>query len=192
MAAAHAPGGVAALPTHDEQGRLLAVIEAPRGSSNKLKFDPATGVLFLHKVLPPGTVFPFDFGFVPGTLGADGDPLDVLVLMDEPAAPGVAVPCRLLGIIEAAQRQAKDTRSARGTRNDRLVAVAYKTHRYATTRSMRDIGDPVLDEIEAFFVFYNERTGKKFTPLRRAGVSVARRLVGEGVRAFSNAQGHRS
>jgi len=186
MASAHAPCGVAALPTHDAQGRLLAVIEAPRGSSNKLRFDPATGVFFLHKVLPPGSVFPFDFGFVPGTLGADGDPLDVLVLMDEPAVPGVAVPCRLLGVVEAVQRQAKDTRSARGTRNDRLVAVADKTHRYANTRSMRDIGDHVLDEIEAFFVFYNERTGKKFTPLRRAGSAAAKRLVAEGRKAFAD------
>jgi inorganic pyrophosphatase len=192
MAAAHAPGGIAALAAHDGEGRLLAVIEAPRGSSNKLKFDPATGVLFLHKVLPPGTVFPFDFGFIPGTLGADGDPLDVLVLMDEPAAPGVAVPCRLLGVIEAVQRQARDTRSVRGTRNDRLIAVADKTHRYANARALRDVGDHALGEIEAFFTFYNERMGKKFTPLRRAGASVARRLVGEGVRAFSNAQGHRS
>ena len=122
-------GSIAALPAHDTEGRLLAVIEAPRGSSNKVKFDPATGVFFVHKVLPPGTVFPFDFGFVPATLGADGDPLDVLVLMDQPAVPGVAAPCRLGGMIEAVQRRAKDTRSARGTRNDRLIAVADGSHR---------------------------------------------------------------
>ncbi len=83
--------GIAALPTFDADGRLLAVIEA-RGSANKLKYDPGSGVFLLHKVLPPSSVFPFDFGFVPATLGADGDPLDVLMLMDEPAVPGVVVP----------------------------------------------------------------------------------------------------
>jgi inorganic pyrophosphatase len=179
--------GIAALPAHDAEGRLLAVIEAPRGSSNKLKFDPATGVLFLHKTLPPGTVFPFDFGFVPATLGADGDPLDVLVLMDEPAAPGVAVPCRLLGVIEAVQRHARDTRDARGTRNDRLVAVADKSHRFAHCRSLRDVGPHLLDEIEAFFVFYNAREDKVFAPTGRASSAEARRLVAAGGRAFSEA-----
>jgi inorganic pyrophosphatase len=177
--------GVVALPTYDAEGLLLAVIEAPRGSANKLKFDPATGVFFLHKVLPPGCVFPFDFGFVPATLGADGDPLDVLVLMDEPTHPGVAVPCRLLGVIEAVQRQAHDTRSTRAQRNDRLIAVADRTHRFATCRSLRDIGSPLLDEIEAFFVFYNERFAKRFTPTRCAGVAVARALVAQGRTAFS-------
>jgi len=177
--------GIAALPTYDEQGRLLAVIEAPRGSANKLKFDPQAGVFFLHKVLPPGCVFPFDFGFVPGTLGADGDPLDVLVLMDEPAHPGVVARCRLLGVIEAVQRQASDTRSAPGQRNDQLVAVADTTHRFATCRSLRDIGAPLLDEIEAFFVFYNERSGRRFTPTRRAGAAVARSLVAKGRAAFA-------
>ena len=177
--------GHAALPTYDVDGRLLAVVEAQRGSANKLKYDPATGVFVLHKVLPPGSVFPFDFGFVPATLGEDGDPLDVLVLMDEPAAPGVVVPCRLVGVIEATQRATRDTRAARGIRNDRLVAVADRTHRYAACRSLRDVGDPLLDEIEAFFVFYNERFGKRFTPLRRAGIAAARRLVADGRAAFA-------
>jgi inorganic pyrophosphatase len=176
--------GLAALPAHDAEGRLLAVIEAPRGSANKLKFDPATGAFFLHKVLPPGCSFPFDFGFIPATLGADGDPLDVLVLMDEPTHPGVVVPCRLLGVIEAVQREATGSRGARPQRNDRLVAVADRTHRFATCRTLRDLGAPLLDELEAFFVFYNERFGKRFAPMRRAGAGVARGLVAQGRAAF--------
>lgn len=176
--------GIAGLRTYDAERRLLAVIEAPRGSANKLKFDPATGVFMLHKVLPPGCVFPFDFGFVPGTLGADGDPLDVLVLMDEAAAPGVVVPCRLLGVIEATQREAA---APRATRNDRLLAVADATHRYASCRSLRDVGGGLLAEIEAFFVFYNARFDRRFTPLRRAGAAAARRRVAEGRAAFASA-----
>jgi len=178
--------GLAALPTYDAQGGLLAVVEAPRGSANKLKFDPATGVLFAHKVLPPGCVFPFDFGFIPATLGEDGDPLDVLVLMDEPVPPGVAVPCRLVGVIEATQCEADDSGGARSLRNDRLLAVADKTHRFATVRTLEDLGAPLLDEVEAFFVFYNDRFGKRFTLLRRADAAEARRLVSDGQAAFSN------
>ena len=177
--------GIAALPTFDADGRLLAVIEAPRGSANQLKYDPGSGVFLLHKVLPPGNVFPLDFGFVPGTLGEDGDPLDVLVLMDEPATPGVVVACRLLGVIEATQRRGKDTRRARGARNDRLVAVADKTHRYAACRSLRDVGSGLLDEVEAFFVSYNARFDRRFTPSRRAGMASARSLVAEGRKAFA-------
>ncbi len=178
-----AAGGIAALQTYDDDGRLQAVIEAPRGSANKLKFDPRRGVFKLHKVLPLGCVFPFDFGFVPGTLGADGDPVDILLLMDEPAPTGVVVTCRLVGVIEAVQRKSKDTRSARGVRNDRLLAVAQPSHRYANVRALRDIGDDVLTEVERFFVFYNEQKGMRFTPTGRAGVAAARRLVDEGRRA---------
>ncbi len=181
--------GLARLAPHDEEGRLRAVIEAPRGSANKLKFDPAIGAFVLHRVLPLGVVFPFDFGFVPGTRGDDGDPLDILVLMDEPAAPGVVVPCRLLGVIEAMQRPIHDTRSARGTRNDRLVAVTTETHRHATCRSLRDVGERVLDEIERFFVFYNEQKGVRFTPGGRASVIEARRRIAQGRRAFLDRSG---
>ena len=183
MAEAAPPLGIAALATWDEQGRLRAVIEAPRGCANKLKFRPQLGVFELHNVLPLGCVFPFDFGFVPGTLGEDGDPLDVLVVMDEPTAPGVVVPCRLLGVIEASQRPIHDTRSPRGQRNDRLIAVADKSHRHGDCRALRDLGDRVLDEMERFFVFYNEQKGVRFTPLGRAGAAAAKRLVAEGRRA---------
>jgi inorganic pyrophosphatase len=183
MAEAAPLTGLAALDTWDEQGRLRAVIEAPRGCANKLKFLPELGVFELHDVLPLGCVFPFDFGFVPGTLGEDGDPLDVLVVMDEPTVPGVVVPCRLVGVIEATQRPVKDTRSRRGTRNDRLIAVAAKSHRHPDCRSLDGLGNAMLAQMERFFVFYNAHKGVRFTPLRRAGVAAARRLVASGRRA---------
>jgi inorganic pyrophosphatase len=176
--------GVAALSTFDEDGHLLAVVEACRGSANKLKFDPRRNVFVLHNVLPLGATFPYEFGFVPGTLGDDGDPLDVLILMDEAVAAGVVVPCRLLGVIEASQRKTKDTRSARWTRNDRLVGVAAKSHRHEGVRSLRDVTPRVLEEIERFFVFYNEQKGVRFEPAGRKGVAVARQLVAAGRRAF--------
>lgn len=88
-------------PIDTENGTLNVVIETPRGHRNKYSFDHELGLFRLGGVLTAGAVFPFDFGFLPGTLAADGDPLDVLVLMDEPAFPGCLIPARLLGAIEA-------------------------------------------------------------------------------------------
>src|ERR1700716_1118059 len=81
-----------------EEDSLMVVIETPKGSPNKLAFAPRHGTFVLKGVLPAGAVFPFDFGFVPSTLGEDGDPLDVLLLMDAPVFPGCIVPSRLIGV----------------------------------------------------------------------------------------------
>src|SRR5215208_1072043 len=110
-------------PDADE---LNVIIETPRGSRNKFNYDGGLGLFKLGGVLPAGAVFPFDFGFIPSTLGGDGDPLDVLVLMDEPAFTGCLVPSNLLGVIEAEQ-----TEDGKTTRNDRLIAVAAKSRDHA-------------------------------------------------------------
>jgi len=75
-------------PFGEDGTTLNAIIETPRGSRNKYKFDEELHVFKLKSVLPAGASFPYDFGFVPGTRGEDGDPIDVLVLMDEPAFTG--------------------------------------------------------------------------------------------------------
>jgi inorganic pyrophosphatase len=180
------PPGIGSLPTFDRDGLLLAVIEAGQGSANKLKFDPVHGVFRLHAVLPLGMAYPYDFGFVPGTLGEDGDPLDVLVLMDEAVPAGCVVPCRLLGVIEAEQRD-RGAPQAQAARNDRLLAVAAKSHRYPALRSLQDLADPVVEDIERFFVGFNDRKGVDFRPLGRAGPEAARRLVDDGRRAAARA-----
>ena len=85
----------------DDDGELNVVVETPKGSRNKYNYDEKLGLFKLGGVLPAGAFFPFDFGFVPATVGGDGDPLDVLVLMDEPAFTGCLVESRLLGVVEA-------------------------------------------------------------------------------------------
>ena len=127
----------------------------------------------LGGVLPAGAVFPFDFGFLPGTLGGDGDPLDVLVLMDESAFAGCLVPSRILGVIEAEQTE----EDGETTRNDRLIAVAANSRDHRHIASLKDISENLLDEIEHFFVSYNEIKGKRFSPLGRFGPERAQRLV---------------
>jgi len=143
---------------------LVVVIETPKGTPNKLAFEPRYGTFVLKGVLPAGAVFPFDFGFVPSTRADDGDPLDVLVLMDAPVFPGCVVPSRLIGVIEAEQ-----TEDAETVRNDRLLAVAANS---ATHRSIRELGDlsqDLVSQVEHFFVSYNEIKGKRFEVKGRAG-----------------------
>src|ERR687890_1560322 len=101
---------------HDDE-ELNVIIETPKGSRNKYNYDEKLGLFRLGGVLTSGASFPFDFGFVPSTLGGDGDPLDVLVLMDEPAFAGCLVRARLLGVIEAEQ-----TEKGKTAQNDRLIA----------------------------------------------------------------------
>ncbi len=99
------------LPTFGPKENKLAnvVIETPRGSRNKFAYDEKLGVIRLKKVLPAGMEFPYDFGFIPSTEGEDGDPVDALLLMDEPANPGTLVRCRPIGIIEGEQTEDEKT-----------------------------------------------------------------------------------
>ena len=110
---------ISKLPAVDpETGRLNVVIDTPKGCRNKYKFDERNGLWRLSKMLPQGMSFPCDFGFIPSTRGEDGDPIDVLVFMDEPAFLGAIVPAQLIGVLEAEQ-----TEDGKTIRNDRLVAV---------------------------------------------------------------------
>ncbi|HZG52426.1 MAG TPA: inorganic diphosphatase [Pyrinomonadaceae bacterium] len=159
---------------------LRVIIETPRGSRNKFDYDEELGLFKLGGVLPAGAVFPFDFGFVPSTLGGDGDPLDVLVLMDEAAFTGCLVEARLIGVVEAEQTE----RDGETTRNDRLIAVAANARNHAEVRALSQLSANLLDEIEHFFVSYSEMKGKRFEPLGRFGAERAQRVVEEGVRLF--------
>jgi inorganic pyrophosphatase len=150
-----------------------AIIESPRGHRNKFKYEEKFGLFVLSKVLPQGSVFPFDFGFLPHTKGDDGDPLDVLVLMDEPAFTGCVVQVRLIGVIEAEQTE----RDGTTTRNDRLIAVAADSHNHSDITSLHGLNEHLVEEIEHFFVSYNSIAGKKFKPIGRFAAGRALKLV---------------
>lgn len=171
------------LEPFDRENNLNVVIETPQGSRNKFEYDEELGIFKLGGVLPTGAVFPFDFGFVPATLGEDGDPIDVLVLMDEPAFVGCLVPSRLIGVIEAEQTE-KDGKTER---NDRLIAVAVDSHDHRDITSIHQLSDNLLYEIEHFFISYNQTKGKEFKPLGRFAVERATTLVEEGIRKARSA-----
>jgi inorganic pyrophosphatase len=164
-------------PTFREGGELNVIIEAPKGSRNKYAYDPDAELFVLKTVLPAGAIFPFDFGFIPSTLGEDGDPLDVLVLMDEPAFPGCLVPSRLVGGIDAEQTE----RDGETMRNDRLIAVAAKSYTHRDVRSLDDLSENLIAEIEHFFASYNEIRGKHFEPVGRVGPDGALDRVREAI-----------
>ena len=172
---------------HDDD-ELNVIIETPKGSRNKYNYDEGLRLFKLGGVLPSGAAFPFDFGFVPATLGGDGDPLDVLVLMDEPAFTGCLVRARLVGVIEAEQTE----RDGETQRNDRLIAVAAKSRLHGNVRTLEDLGSGLPEEIEHFFVSYNQAKGKEFKPLGRFGPKRALKLVGEGVRRFKKSKKKRT
>jgi inorganic pyrophosphatase len=172
---------------HDEE-EVNVVIETPKGSRNKYNYDEKLQLFKLGGVLTSGAVFPFDFGFVPSTLGGDGDPLDVLVLMDEPAFTGCLVRARLVGVIEAEQTE----RDGETERNDRLIAVAAKSRLHGNVRTLGDLGSGLPEEIEHFFVSYNQAKDKEFKPLGRFGPKRALKLVEEGVRRFKQSKKRRT
>jgi len=155
---------------------LQVVIETPRGCRNKYSFDETQKIFVLKAALPAGMSFPYDFGFLPGTIGEDGDPLDVLVLMDEPAFPGCALMARLIGVIEGEQLTPK----AGPVRNDRLVAVADTTHMYSKFKKLKDMPKQAIKEIEEFFVNYHKLQGKKFKLLGIKNEKAALALIAKG------------
>lgn len=142
---------------NEKKKECRVVIETPKGRRNKFDYDPEMESFRLGGLLPEGLSFPFDFGFVPSTKAEDGDPLDVMVLMDEPAHVGCVLDVRLIGIIEAEQ-----TQDGKTTENDRLIAVAVHSYNHGSIRSIADIDKPLLDQVCEFFVSYNKSRGKKF------------------------------
>src|SRR5579862_5739789 len=139
----------------DEKGGCLnAVIETPAHVRNKYAFEPKFGIMVLKMTLAEGLAWPYDYGFIPRTLAQDGDPIDVLVLNDEPTFPGCLVEVRLLGAIELKKN---------GVENDRLIGcrrrvpgVSLKTDEY---RKLSDVPQDMLEGIERFLVEYSAEEG---------------------------------
>jgi inorganic pyrophosphatase len=161
------------LGPYNKRGELNVVIETPKGHRNKYKYEEEYGTFKLAGLLPAGAVFPYDFGFVPETLGGDNDPLDVLVLMDEPAFPGCIIPSRLIGVIEAEQTE----RNGQKTRNDRLIAVAMKSEVYHDILDIGSLNRTLTKQIEHFFISYNVVKGKEFKVLGCHGIGVAEQTL---------------
>ncbi len=159
-------------PFDKENGTVQVVVETPRGSRNKFAYDPEVGAFKLKKVLPEGMTFPHDFGFVPSTKGEDGDPVDVLLLMDEPAYPGCLVECRIVGVVEGEQKE-----DGEKFRNDRFVGVSVESHTHSNIRDITDLNPDFLQELENFFEQYHKFDGSKYKCVGQKGAKAANRLL---------------
>src|SRR5258708_27026074 len=154
-----------------------AIIETPKGFRNKFDYDRDSGLFMLGGLLPEGMMFPFDFGFIPSTLGEDGDPLDIMLLMDAPAHVGCLIEVRIIGIILAEQSQDGKTET-----NDRLLGVAVHSYDHEDLESIGDVSKTLLDQVEEFFVSYNKQRGKKFKITGTGGPSKAVKFLKSGIK----------
>ena len=124
---------------------VLAVIEIPRGSRNKYEMDHLTGRIHLDRVLYSSVHYPADYGFIDETLAGDDDPLDILVLVQEPTFPGCIVPARPVGGLDMHDEKGSDFK---------VIAVPVGDPRYAHVRDLAELGDHWPREIETFFTTY--------------------------------------
>ena len=159
-------------PFDTKRKSLRVIIETPKGSRNKFAYDPDVGMYKLKSVLAEGMKFPYDFGFIPQTEDEDGDPTDVLLLMDEPAFPGCLVESRIIGV-----SQAEQTEDGKTIRNDRVLAVAIESHIHADIKEPKDLNSNMIKELEDFFVAYNKARGKKFKLLGVKDAEAAMKLI---------------
>jgi inorganic pyrophosphatase len=126
-------------------------------------------------------MFPFDFGFIPSTLAEDGDPVDIMVLMDAPAHVGCLIEVRIIGVIQAEQIEKGETET-----NDRLLGVAIHSYDHVDLNSIDDVSKTLLDQVEAFFVSYNKQRGKEFRITSTSGPKKAMKLLKSGMKAFES------
>jgi inorganic pyrophosphatase len=167
--------GIQALPTFDGDG-VNVVIETPKGGRAKMKDDEKADVFRFEKLLPLGQAFPFDFGFLPSTIGGDGDPLDVLLIGEEPSPVGCVVLGKVIGVLEG-----KQTEQGRNERNDRIIAIPLDGKSRKPMVPAPRVDKALEKGITDFFVSYNALQGKKFVPLGLHGRKRALQLVKSGI-----------
>ena len=151
---------------------ITAVVETPKGSNAKYNYDALHSGFRLKKLLPAGMVFPFDFGFIPGTKGEDGAPLDVMVISEIKSFPGCIIDCRLIGAITANQMADGIT-----VRNDRFFAIPLASVLFAGIHSIKDLPRDLIMQVESFFINYNNLEGKIFKPIKHISSQQALKLI---------------
>jgi inorganic pyrophosphatase len=168
-------------PREAGSGRVHVIIDTPAGSRSKFKLDDTHGLLRLSRILPEGSMFPYDFGSIPGTCADDGDALDVLVLHLPTAFPGCLITVRLIGALRAEQHE-----KGRVLRNDRLIAVPETRVNPAPLRELRAVPKEQLRAIEHFFTSYNVYQGRRFRIIGRDGPRRAAQALQRAIRAYQH------
>jgi inorganic pyrophosphatase len=169
-------------PTLDDRAHTVrAVVETPRGSRHKFTYDLELAGFELKRLLPAGLAFPLEFGFVPSTRAEDGDPIDILVVADEPLPQGTILTVCLVGVLEAIQTDSGGV----AVRNDRLIGVSCETSLYTTVRTLDDLGPAFAKDLERFWIAYNNLRGATFEVVSWGGPADAVALIREAIAAHS-------
>ena len=152
---------------------VTAMVECPKGFNQKFDFEPKEQRFKLSKILPAGLVFPFDFGMIPGTKGTNGDPLDIIIVSENGTFPGCLIDCRIIGALQAEQTE----RNGETMRNDRFIGVPGVSQVFSEVNTINDLPEAVLNQLEAFFINYNEQAGKHFKVTARLNARQAALLL---------------
>lgn len=163
------------IPAQPEAGLLNVLIEIPAGSKNKYEFDKDMQALILDRVLFASVQYPFDYGFIPNTLADDGDPLDGMVIMDQPTFPGCVIASRPIGMLEMIDG---------GDRDEKILCVPAKDPRYKQVASLKDVAPHRLDEIAEFFRTYKNLEKKVTEILGWQDVETVKPLVDKCIAAY--------
>ena len=155
---------------------VTAVIEIPRGSRNKYELDKKTGLMKLDRVLYSAVHYPGDYGLIPRTLHEDGDPLDILVRINEPTFPGCQIECRPIGVLRMLDK---------GEPDDKILAVPTDDPFHEEYFDVADIPQHYLKEVEHFFHIYKDLEGKRVQILGWEKSEVAMRIIDESVRRYA-------
>ncbi|HYI00729.1 inorganic diphosphatase [Hyalangium sp.] len=162
------------LPLRGKEGAFHVVVESPRGSTVKLKYEPELRAFTISRPLTRGLRYPFDWGFIPSTQGPDGDPMDAMVYWDVATWPGVVLPCRALGVLQVDQKKKKGKGRER---NDRLLMVPVSAARAEHLRSHQDLSRREREELEHFFLTVVAFANKDARVLGWKGAAVAEKLL---------------
>jgi len=157
-----------------------AILEAPAGSRVKVYYDPESHRFRIGKFLPLGMVFPFDFAFIPSTLGGDGDPVDLLILPEAPLPVGCIVKVRILGVMESQQQ--KPNKKAK--RNDRVIARLTESKLFSQVHHLGQLGETFTTEITTFFQTYKRLRGQSYETIAIGGPDRAADLIEEAEAAY--------
>jgi inorganic pyrophosphatase len=169
---------LAAIPAFASDDTFHVIVESARGSTLKLKYEARWDVMSVSRPLPLGLTFPYDWGFVPSTRAADGDPLDAMLLWDVASYPGVVVPCRAIGVLHVEQNRVDHDRSSR-IRNDRIMSIPVDTRREQAITTLEQLPARVRQELEQFTMAATALEGKDVRIVGWGDAAAALTLVRE-------------
>jgi inorganic pyrophosphatase len=154
---------------------VTALIEIPSGSRNKYELDKQSGLIRLDRVLYSSMHYPGDYGFIPRTLHEDGDPLDILVRINEPTFPGCQIDCRPLGVLKMLDR---------GEPDDKIIAVPSNDPYYHDYFDIADLSQHYLREVEHFFHIYKDLEGRRVEIVGWEKSEMAARVISESIARY--------